>query len=940
LLAALAALGLLSGQPPRSPGREKKRGRPALDALLHSARSVYAGLRTATLDNGLRVYLLPVSGSGVVTTMTAYRVGSADEDLDHTGLSHYLEHLMFKGTAKLLPGDIDRLVQRNGGTSNAYTTEDFTAYHFDFASDHYPIALEIEADRMRNLRIDAKHEFQQEKGAVIAEVKRYEDQPWDLEQKAMLPLLFGKKTPYGHPILGEEEHVRAATAKVIKTHYDKWYHPNNAALILCGGFDSDEALARIKKLFGPIPRAKLPPRKQAPERKRGGPVRKEMTSKFEVPRLLLGYPGGRSGAKDFYALEVIQELLSGGKTARLYKKLVEGDKVANSVSSANTACRYPGWLSVQVEFLQGQGVKQGEKLVLAELERLQKEQVSDAELKRVRRRMLANTIFGRESVHDLADSLARGVMVNDLNFLKTYLAKVTAVTAADVRRVARKYYDPKRRVTVVSIPRKKAKGGGGSKEDDGVTRKKAYAAQGVGLAKYRVTPSRRPRSSNKGGGAFSFQKMQKVVLDNGLTLLLLENHRLPIVAAQAQVRHVSLFEPEGKGGLAVLTGRMLDQGTARHTGPQLAEAIENVGGSLEMSSGGGSVKVLAPDRRLGLGLLFECLAEARFPKDKFTSQRRRLLSTIDDDAQDPDKRARQLFQKLVYGNQPLGRPPLGTHKSVAALTAAECRAFYRRVFVPNNTLLAVVGDFDSKEVVAEVKRLTAHWRPAGSGDPRRPLPKPRTPKIPPLKSFTRKIITMPEAAQLHVYLGHLGIRRANPDYYKLLVMDNVLGTGEGFTDRLSARLRDRLGLAYRVTANLTATAGEEPGIFTAYIGTRPDKLELVRKVFLEEIDRLRREKPTSREVVGAKKYLLGSLPFRFTTNELVAGELLNNEQYRLGRNYLAEYRKAVAAVTPADVRVVAVKYLHPKHLALVAAGAVDQSGKPLKKISPSRKGRE
>src|SRR5262245_22070987 len=237
-------------------------GPPAAGAaLVRTAQAMFKDLRTETLPNGLRVYLLPVKGSPVVTVMVAYKVGSGDEEKDQTGLSHYLEHLMFKGTDKLLPGDIDRATQRNGGRNNAYTNEDMTVYHFDFAADRWQIALDIEADRMRNVRIDAKHEFEQEKGAVIAELDGNEDRPGDLEYKAILPMLWPKDSPYSHPVIGQREHVRGATAEVIKRYYDKWYYPNNASLVIAGGFDPDAALEKIKQLFGSIPSADLPKRK-------------------------------------------------------------------------------------------------------------------------------------------------------------------------------------------------------------------------------------------------------------------------------------------------------------------------------------------------------------------------------------------------------------------------------------------------------------------------------------------------------------------------------------------------------------------------------------------------------------------------------------------------------------------------------------------------------
>jgi len=195
---------------------------------------------------------------------------------------------------------------------------------------------------------------------------------------------------------------------------------------------------------------------------------------------------------------------------------------------------------------------------------------------------------------------------------------------------------------------------------------------------------------------------------------------------------------------------------------------------------------------------------------------------------------------------------------------------------------------------------------------------------------------MPQAVQLHFYMGQPGIRRDNPDYFKLLVMDYVLGTGPGFTDRLSARLRDREGLAYTVTANASGTASEEPGVFQCYIGTDPKNFDRVKKEFLEELKRIREEKPKKEEVEDAKRYLLGSLPFHFLTNNAIAGQLLAIERFGLGFDYLQKYRKAVAAVTPEDVQNVAQKYIDPDRLVLVAAGALDTSGKPLKKSAPEK----
>jgi zinc protease len=899
--AAAAGLWLL----PAGTGADAR----ADEATNKIAAGLYEGIRTETLPNGLRVYIKAIPGATTVTTMVAFKVGSADEDKEFTGLSHYLEHLMFKGTDKLMPGDIDRLTQRKGGHNNAYTTEDYTIYHFDFAAEHWEVPLRIEADRMQNLRIDVRHEFEKEKGAVCAELDRNEDRPWDVELKRILPLLYGAKAPYGHPVIGEREHVHAATAEVIKAYYDKWYHPNNATLVVVGGIDADKVWARIKELFGPIPQKKLPERNAYTPSPRKGPVKKDFASKFFVPRLLLGYNTCKTGDPDYYALDVIQGVLSGGRTSRLYKKLVEGEEIANSADAGNNSGRYPGWFSVMVELVQGKNLGQAEKLVLAELDRLRKEPVSAAELKRVKQQLVASVVFSREDVHSLADDIARNVTVNDLDFLKNYLPKVIAVTPEDVQRVARKYFDPEQRVAIYSEFKGKSaepKGGGA----------------GFGLRSAGGAPARAVRDKEGAGGTgFSLEAAKRVELPNGLTLLLLENRRLPIIAAEAMLKDVRLHEPADKSGVAGLVGRLLDEGTAKHSGPEIAELIEDTGGMLAFSSGGGSVKVLTPYRKLGLSLLFESLIEPTFPQEAFNRQREQLLSDIADAETRPDNRAAKEYRALVYGKHPFARPAAGTAKTVAALTAADCKAFHKQVFVPNNTIVAVVGDFDTKQVIDEVKELTANWKKA-------PLVRPvvTAPAMP--EKFMQKVITMPDAKQLAFYMGHPGIRRNNPDYYKLLVMDNVLGTGPGFTYRLSA-IRDREGLAYTVTATIASGAGEEPGLFTCYAGVEPKNFERVKGMFLKELNRIRDEPPTSNEVEDAKGYLLGSLPFEFQSNADVAGQLLGVERYGLGLDYLEKYKKAVAAVAPEDVQAVAKKYIDPKRLVLVVAGAVDAAGKPL-----------
>ena len=873
-------------------------------ALVKAASAPLAAVQSHTLPNGLKVYLLPVPSAPVVTTMVAYKVGACDEAKDQTGLSHYLEHLLFKGTDKLMPGEVDRLTQINGGRNNAYTSEDMTVYHFDFAADRWAEALKIEAERMRGTRIDDKHEFQQEKGAVVAELKKGEDSPWDLEFKTILPLLYAKADPYSHPVIGQESHVRGATAEIIRRYYDLWYHPNNASLVVVGGFDPATALKTITELFGPIPRADLPARRPTPTSPpRTTPVRAEFPSKFEVARFVAGFNTVPAGHPDEAALDLFDDILANGKTSRLFKRLVEKDRIAAAVSANSNGGRYPGWFGVQVEMLQGKDRAAAEATVYEELARLAAEPVTPAELARVKRTAVARTVFAREDVHSLCNEVAQAVTTTNIDHLKGNLDRLLAVTAADLQRVAGKYLTKNAAAVVWSVP-------GGDKG---------------GKSAAPPPPPNRRKSRNADpapAGGVALTQATRTVLPNGLTLIALPLRRLPLVAAEAFVADVRLREPADKNGMAALVGEMLEEGTPTRTGDEIATLIEDTGGSLSLTSGGGSLKVLTPDADLGLSLLLDCLANPAMPGDAFERKREQLLSAIAEAETTPQVRARQLFAATVYGDHPFGRPATGKKAVVEKLTAAACKAFHKSAYGPDQTTLVVVGDFVPAELKAKVEKLTANWQPVKAAKP--------TPAAPPTAikpSFT--VVSDKSAAQTHVFIGHLGVKRDDPDFYTLLVLDNVLGTGPGFTDRLSSTLRDRQGLAYTVNAQIAASASDQPGAFTGYIGTFPDKFLWVRDGFLKEITRIRDEPATAAEVDAAKKYLLGSLAFRLATADDIAGQLLAADRYKLGFDFLNTYRAKVAAVTPAMVQAAARKHLDPNRLTVVAVGPVGTDGKPL-----------
>ena len=875
-------------------------------ALVKAASAPLAAVQSHTLPNGLRVYLLPVPSAPVVTTMVAYKVGACDEAKDQTGLSHYLEHLLFKGTDKLQPGDVDRLTQINGGRNNAYTSEDMTVYHFDFAADRWAEALKIEAERMRGTKIDDKHEFQQEKGAVVAELKKGEDSPVGLGVQGhpaaavrhLGPVLAPGDRPGGPRPRGDGRGHPPVLRPVVPPEQRR---PGHGRRVRPGGGPQGRSPSCSARSRRPSCRPAGRPHRAGPRTTRPA---LEIPSRFEVPRLVAGFNTVPAGHPDEAAFDLMDDLLAGGKTSRLFKRMVEKDRVASGVSASSNGGRYPGWFGVQVELLQGKDRTVAEGLLFEEIERLAKEPVSAAELARVKRAAVARTVFAREDVHSLCNEVAQAATLTSVDHLKGNLDRLLAVTAADVQRVAGKYLTKPASAVVWSVPAGGDKGGKSAGPPPGSNRRQYRNAAAVPAAGVKLTDAVR------------------TVLPNGLTLVALPLRRLPIVAAEAYVSGVRLREPADKNGVAALVGELLEEGTQTRTAEQISTAIEDTGGSLSLGSGTGSLKVLTPDADLGLSLLLDCLANPAMPQENFERKREQLLSTIAEAETTPQVRARQLFAATVYGDHPFGRPTIGKKAVVEKLTPADCQAFHKAAYGPDRTTLVVVGDFDPAELRAKVEKLTAGWKPVKGESP--------TPGAPPAATApSLKIVSDKSAAQTHVFIGHLGVKRDDPDYYTLLVMDNVLGTGPGFTDRLSSTLRDRQGLAYTVNAQISASASDQPGAFTGYIGTFPDKFLWVKDGFLKEIGRIRDEVAPAEEVDSAKKYLLGSLPFRLATADDIAGQLLAAERYKLGFDFLDTYRAKVAAVTPAMVQAAAKKHLDPNKLAVVAVGPIGPDGKPL-----------
>jgi zinc protease len=421
------------------------------------------------------------------------------------------------------------------------------------------------------------------------------------------------------------------------------------------------------------------------------------------------------------------------------------------------------------------------------------------------------------------------------------------------------------------------------------------------------------------------QVVHRVVLPNGCRALLAEQPALPVVAMYAVVGYGARYESDTQAGLASLLGDMLDEGTAQRTAQDIALAIEATGARLSTFGGyarsGLSLTALRDDFPELLVLAADLLRHSQFPEDRFALCRARRLAQLQSRADDARTVASDAFDALVYPGHPAGRPIVGYEATVSQLTVDDLRAAYARFFVPNNLLLAIVGDLSIAEMERRLVEAFADWEPA---------PDFSLPNIPPVYRQSEpqeQVLVRPDKEQVHILLGHLGIPRTHPDYHALRVMDVILGDSPGMTARIPRLLRDELGLAYTTYANVTATAGIDPGRFVAYIGTSPEHQAKSISAIRTEIERMRQDMVTPEELAAAKAYLTGSFVFNFETNAQRALFLIETEIYGLGDDYAQRYPELINAVTAEDVLRVSQTHLDPSALTTVIAGPVSADTK-------------
>ncbi|MCB1221685.1 MAG: insulinase family protein [Planctomycetales bacterium] len=884
-----------------------------LGAVLFMSTVAYADdVREYKLDNGLLVLLKENHNAPVINLNVVYRVGSKYERPGITGISHLLEHLMFKTTKNFPLGEFDRRLKAVGADNNAYTWLDQTVYYETIASHEIDIALELEADRMSNLScLPEDHEFEMQ--VVRNELEQREDNPMGRLYEELISNAF-KAHPYGIPTIGWVDDVEGIQTSQIADYYHTWYHPDNAFIVAVGDFDSDEMFAKIEQYFGSIPAGGVEHPRLPQEPKQLGERRFKLRQAGQLDYLMAGWHVPESEHPDAYPLVVLGNILGSGRTSRLYKALVDSGMAAGA-QAESSAFGYQDPFLFMAFAVANPGVDTAglEKVLYDEIQKIKDEGVTEAELARAKKQARVAFVFDKDSIENEARSLVDFELMSNWRDVDNYLPSIEAVSNEDVMRVANQYLvDDNRTVGVFEAIKPEAPMLGGTGPD------------GVEPPSFRpqfIAPHYRPQAA---GNHISLQAAAAsdtsvVQLGNGITLVLRENHNNSTVSVSGVVPAGSVNDPVDRRGLGNMVVSMLSNGTTKHSKAELAEIMEDSGIALGFSpareSFSFSGRSLTEDFGLLLDMLAEQLLEPSFPEDELELTRQQVLTAIFASENETMDESFVAGRALLYGeDHPFSGRIEGRSADVEAITVADLIGWYGAHVVPAGTVISIVGDIDAAAAEAMVRERFSAWQ--GGGADRAGL----LAQSAEFQSIGGQNldIDMPDKSNVSLLWIGPGCSKAGSDWPARLVANFIMG-GD-FSSRLNNRLRLKDGLTYGAYSFFSNGAASGP--WAAVVQVNPANIDAAVAATNEELAKISSEGITAEELELAKSYLTGNFPVRLSTNGAVASLLTDSLYLGKGAGYIEDYESIINAVTLEQVNAAAAEFMDPARLATVVCGTL------------------
>jgi zinc protease len=839
------------------------------------------------LPDGLTIIVQEDRSAPVASVQAWCATGSVNED-EHlgAGLSHILEHMLFKGTKTRSTNAIAQAIQDVGGYINAYTSFDRTVFWIDVPKAGVATALDVLADAMMNSTLPPS-EYAKEQEVIRREFAMNRDDP-DRMTGLLLFATAYEKHPYRLPVIGEIEIYNQLTQEQVMQYYKTRYVPNNLTFVVVGDVDAEKVREQLANFFEAYPEKSLKPAFIPPEPPQLG--RREVHDEFatELTRLSLAWHIPEVTHPEVPAIDLLSGILGDGRSSRLYRKVREESGLAYSVSAFSYTPGDPGLFGIDAT-VDPKKREPAERLILQLVDELKHGGVTPEELTKAKKTSLSHHLHALTTMRGQASDLGSNwLLTRNLNFSRDYLAAIQKVTLDDIRRVAAAYLTDQN-LTVVALSPK------------GTIAGKTEAPKPVAAA-----------------------EIQKFELANGLRLLVREDPRLPLVAMTAVFRGGLLAETRQNNGVTRLMAKALLKGTKTRTAEQIADQIEAVGGSISSDAGnnsfGVSVDVTKPDLKLGVELLSDVLLNATFPEKAVAREKDVQIAAIRQEDEQPTTIARNILREALFQQHPYALRGNGSVDSVQKLTQKELLEFRDRYLVAKNGVISVFGNVSA----AEVKKLVGD----ALGKMKSGLLALADAKPPPVLSKVETVEEKKDKTQGVIMVGYRGADLFSKDRHPLELIDEA---SSDLGSRFFIRIREQMGLAYFVGA--TQLQGLVPGLFAFYLGTDPQKIEPVKTALLDEIRKLANDGLTNEELARSKKKLIGQQQIANQSNDGFGYQCALDELYGLGFDYYKKLEHDVEAVTLEDIKTVAAKYFRDQPYVMATVRPPAASG-------PSRTGTE
>ncbi len=854
------------------------------------AIEIAPGLYRTVLDNGLVIIVEENHRAPVVAVQVWVKAGSVYETDKEAGITHLIEHMIFKGTKKRGPGEIASIIESMGGSINAFTSYDYTCYHVTGPRDILDTALDVLSDAIFNSVFDPQ-ELKREKKVVLEEMRMREDRPAVALAEAIMAKAY-LRFPYRRPIIGYPDTVKSFTRKDILNYMARRYRPCQIAVVIVGDVDAETAMAKAAEFFGK-PQKEPPDKVKFPkEPPKEAPSLVTLNREVQEGYFHLALPGPNLLAKDAPVMDVMAALLGQGESSRLYRRLVREENLAHTISAYTFTPMGPGLFEVSGT-ASPENLRQVLKEALVEIFRLKYEPVLPEELEKAKVMVAAGFVYSRETMQGEARKLGTFEMIaGDPLKAQAYYQAVKAVTIEDIREAAQKYFSPK--AVVAGLLASGASDLLSQEDLEQLVEEADLEASGV----------------EPGSAAWIVPTVRKK-LANGLTVLITPQKDVPTVAMTLIFPGGLRFETKETNGLFRTMTACWTKGTDKYTAEVLAAKVEAMGGRIEGFSGrntfGLEANFLSEYFQEGLSLLADIALHPAFSSEELNKARPELLAALARQEDEPLSLALKEFYRLLFSPHPYGLNILGDAEVIQNLTAEDLKKAYRKYVRPDEGVLAIVGDVDEKKAFALVERLFGAWKAPETNPP-------QDKEIEPLLEPRISTITL-DREQDHLILGFRTVGLSNPDRFPLEVLNAILA-GQG--GRLFKTLRDQEALAYSVTSFLTF--GVNTGGLGFYIATAPQKKRLALAGLWREIARINQEGVSQEELARAKSWLVGRYQTGLQTNSAQAMEQALNEVLGLGYNFGVRYVQKIQDVEVKDVQAVAQKYLQNKPYVLVTVG--------------------